>query len=236
MNTPIKYVAQLKHVKEVSLRGSANLNFWEERLARESLVPIAREGKAQVMIVATDSKFKGIKFREVSFSVLASGEIAGLQAEGAYLIRAFNSCRFFAFCERVLFSTPYSHGDVRVATEPTTLIQVSQGPSTVFQAQMKRVEGAPREPATVNEGGWEGPVFLPRRPAATPHDGKFFFVKIGGATQTYPFVPSEDSAVISPMEGNAIQQLADSQFAGESWEIRNDAHHAKSKTLSQARG
>ncbi len=49
------------------------------------------------------------------FSVLVSTSEEGAGGGGAYLVSAFNSCRFFAFCERAFFSTPYHHGDARIS-------------------------------------------------------------------------------------------------------------------------
>ena len=41
MSLGIKYVADLKHVREVSLLGTADLAFWEDRLRGEGLAPAA---------------------------------------------------------------------------------------------------------------------------------------------------------------------------------------------------
>ncbi|MDB6031367.1 MAG: hypothetical protein JWM16_1705 [Verrucomicrobiales bacterium] len=50
MNPTVRYVAEPKHVEEVSLRGTADLPFWQDRLKREGLVPAERQGRAQVLI------------------------------------------------------------------------------------------------------------------------------------------------------------------------------------------
>ena len=103
----MKYVAALNHVREVSLVGAADFGFWKQRLEKEGLEPQETEGKAQILIVGAEAKFRGIRFRELSFSVMVCG--------GMFLIGAFNSSRFFAFCERVFFSTPYYGADVRIS-------------------------------------------------------------------------------------------------------------------------
>jgi hypothetical protein len=41
-----------------------------------------------------------LRFRELSFSVLVSCRAGVADQSGSYLIRAFNSRRRFAFCER----------------------------------------------------------------------------------------------------------------------------------------
>src|SRR5690348_9916827 len=107
MNTSVKWAAQVAHVREVSLLGTADLAFWKDRLLKEDLQPAESDGQAQLLIIAANLKYMGIRFRELSFSVLVSRLEAGVQQDAAYLVRAFNSSRPFAFCERVFFSTPY---------------------------------------------------------------------------------------------------------------------------------
>jgi hypothetical protein len=46
MNNPIKYIAEPKHVREVSLLATADLNYWADRLKVEDLTPAACDGKA----------------------------------------------------------------------------------------------------------------------------------------------------------------------------------------------
>ena len=65
MKTPIKYLAEPKHVREVSLLGTADLDFWKARLEDEDLTPAERDGKAQLLIVAADMRFMGIRFGAV---------------------------------------------------------------------------------------------------------------------------------------------------------------------------
>ena len=110
----IKYVAELAHVREISLLGTADLPYWSARLAEEGLIPATLGGRARVLIVAAESRFKGIRFRELSFSILVAHKATHANEQAAYLVAAFNSRRVFAFCERVLFKTPYSYGDVRI--------------------------------------------------------------------------------------------------------------------------
>ena len=50
MPKKIQYAAQLEHVREVSLRGSADLAYWTERLRAENLVPVAERGRAQSVL------------------------------------------------------------------------------------------------------------------------------------------------------------------------------------------
>src|SRR5438067_2909034 len=176
MNPPIQYAAVLPQVREVSLLGTADLAFWKDRLAKEELVPAETNGQAQVLVIAADSKFMGVPFREVSFSVLVSPPTGRVLPGGAFLVRAFNSCRFFAFCERVWFSTPYDHGEVRVSAAAPVSIRLTHRRQELFRAEM-----SPREPARVGDGGWHGPVYLPARKNGP---GPLFFARLQGHTRT----------------------------------------------------
>jgi hypothetical protein len=229
---PLKYVAEISHVREVSLRGAADSAFWKNKLEHENLILAETDGQAQNMITAADAKYMGMRFREVSFSILTSG-YRGVEVAGAYLLQAFNSNRFFAFCERTLFSTPYSHADVRVSCRPV-FVKCTTTREVIFQADMHADYSAPsREPVRCGVDGWDGPVFLPRGKSRRRCDGKFFIAKITGDTRIYPFLPSEDTMLLSPARGSdVIQSLIDSGFACKEWAVREDATHAKSKTYA----
>jgi hypothetical protein len=232
MNTSIKWAAELAHVREVSLHGTADLAFWKDRLRTEDLLLAAKDGEAQLMIVAADSKYMGVRFRELSFSVLVYREENGRRQDGAYLVRAFNSCRFFAFCERVFFATPYYHGDVRVSASLPAAIHLVRKGEVFFRAEMHTDPSGPsREPSRHGEEGWEGPVFLP-----DSRRGKgLFFARIRGPTRAYPFLPGKDSVMIRPSPGSEVLQvLLDSHFVPKEWVVREDATHAKSKTYKKA--
>ena len=128
MNASVKWTAELTHVREVSLLGTADLASWKERLRKEGLLPAESDDQAQLLITAADAKYMGVRYRELSFSALVSHREAGSPQDAAYLVRAFNSCRLFAFFERVLFSTPYHHGDVRVSCSlPASIHLIKQG-------------------------------------------------------------------------------------------------------------
>src|SRR5262245_55741199 len=69
MKAPVKYVADIAGVREVSLRGSAELGFWQDRLRAPGLTPANLDGAAEILIVAAEMKYAGIRFRELSISV-----------------------------------------------------------------------------------------------------------------------------------------------------------------------
>lgn len=236
MSPSIKYVAELRHVREVSLLGTANLAFWRDRLKRENLYPAEIDGKAQILIAAAAAKFRGVKFTELSFSVLV-GPQAGATTQGAFLVQAFNSSRLFAFFERALFATPYRRGDCRVTASFPASIQLMKDGEVVFSASMKADSSTPRrEPAHRGEDGWEGCVFLPAK-QPEKGSGNLFFARIRGFTQTFPFLESTDSLIIrTSNELQILGLLFESQFAAKEWAIREDATHGKSKTYKRSDG
>ena len=236
MNPRIKYVAELRHVREVSLLGTANLAFWKDRLKQENLFPAETDGKAQILILGADSKFLGVKFRELSFSVLVCRQAGKTHSDGAFLAHALSSCRLFAFFERALFSTPYYHGDCRVSASFPASIQLIKDGGAVFSASMQAGPSAPkREAAHRGEEGWEGCVFLPTKERGKESQGNLFFARVQGLTQTYPFLDSTDTVTIKPSDDiEILRLLIESEFAGKEWTIREDATHAKSKTYKRS--
>jgi hypothetical protein len=229
---PIQYVAVVTPVREVSLLGTADLAFWRDRLRDENVSPAECDGQAQLMICATDAKFMGIRFRELSVSVFVSRHKGAATRDGAYLVHAYNSSRFFAFVERTWFSTPYYHGAVHTDARLPAAIRLTEGGDIVFRAEMAAGPAAAgREPAHSGEGGWEGPVFLPGtgRPGNAP--GLWFYAKLSGHTRSYPFAPSDDVVTFRPSDRHPVfRWLGESAFSGTEWVVRDQATHAKSKT------
>lgn len=227
MPDPIKYVAEPRHVREVSLLGTADLELWRSRLETEGFVPTAREGRAQILIIAADMQFMGVRFQELSVSVLTE-QIAGMPSAGAFLLQAFNSCRLFAYVERRIFGTPYDTGEVTVATDYPALVELKQRNECVVHVQMDKA--MPRMPSSSQEDGWSGPVFLPSQRGRN-RGSRYFFAKVSGHTRTYPF-SSDDMLTIRPGPGSdSLQHLIDSNYKIHEWMIRDDAIHGKSKTF-----
>lgn len=231
----VKWAAQLAHVREVSLHGTAELGFWRERLLPQRLVPAEQDGRARIMITAADGRFRGLRFRELSFSVRVAPPDGATGGDAAFLVHAFNSSRFFAFCERTFFSTPYHYADVRVSATIPASAEVVQKGAVVFSAVMgSDVRSSRREPARSGADGWEGPIFLPEMHANRP--GKYFFGRIGGHTETFPFENPGDSMTLNPQRsGDVLHALIDSAFTADEWHVRTDATHAKSKTYTRTR-
>jgi hypothetical protein len=220
-NKAIRYVAELSHVREVSLLGTTDLTFWRDRLRSEDLIPTEQDGCAQLLIVAAHSKFMGVRFTEVSFSVLVSQAEQGSGRDGAFLVQAFNSSRLFAFCERAFFATPYYHGDCRLSTTSRVSIQIIKGGEVVSARDADR-----------EDLRWGQTVGLAR---LSPSGRNKFFARNIGHTQKYPFLAAEDTVSIKPAPGaEVLQALIDSHFVGKEWAVREDADHAKSKTYRRS--
>ena len=117
-HTDLKYAAFVEHVKEVTLYGTADLDFWTKQSASEGLRPSINNGQAEVLIGATDLKWRGFRFREFTLSIGTQPDRATDPRSGFYLPQAFNSSRLFAFSERALFKTPYAFGAVTSYRSP----------------------------------------------------------------------------------------------------------------------
>ena len=230
---PVKFVAVITHAREVSLLGTADLRFWQDRLRSERLHPIERDGKAQILISAVDARFKGLRFQELSVSIAAGPVDGSAERAGYYLARAFNSRRLFAWVERRMLSTPYYHARVEVDCGLPASIDVADGSRILLGARMTSDGAAGRVPLRSGDEFWEGPLFLPRSGRRADSPGNWFFAKIGGHAQTYAFAAG-DVLTLSPHGSHEIfQSLIDSGFKARDWIIRENATHAKSKTFDR---
>ena len=233
MAEEIKYVAKLSSVTEVSLLGTAELDYWQDRLRPYGLSPVPLDGAAQILVIAAKARFKGIPFCEVSFSVIVSPsqERHALQ-DAACLLRAFNSNRIFAFFERTFYETPYYPAKCENSLDPIS-VKVSSHKEVFFSAQMGSV--GHRKRSQSENDGWYGTIaFIPPK-SLSGAPCKYFIGRLDGQTTTYSYDPSNDSLIIAKDSGISIfSQLAESEFAGKQWIVRASANHAKSKTYSAA--
>jgi len=237
MNTRIKWVAEVFHVREVSLLGTADLGFWRDRLLMEDLTPAEKEGRAQVLIISAEMKWVGIRFREVSFSVVVTPPAKGVHRDAVFLVQAFNSRRLLAISERVFFSTPYDFGDIQLSSSLPCSIQLSTGASVVFKAAMQ-TDGLSTQRVTSFSGrdSWDGPIFIPRKRLREGAPRRVFFGKLSGHTLRYPFEQNNDALTISEKPGcsGVIHALQASHFVAKEWIVRDDATHARSKTYKRS--
>jgi len=227
----VKYVAQVSPVREVSLLGTADLDYWREPLARAEVSPRDEGGRVPLMIGATDTRFMGIRFREFTITIFCRDQ-RGKLPDGAFLAQAYNSVRWFAWVERNVFSTPYDYGVAEVAVEPLASLQLTVGGAVVLRAAMSADNLARRPPAQAASDGFAGPVFLPpKRAGGAPNRLNWFYADIAGETTTYSFDPAHDHLSLRPTPGQPlIQSLVDSRFVATQWAVRSAATHKKSKT------
>jgi hypothetical protein len=228
----IKWVARLERVHDVTLLGSADLAYWRRRLESEELAPANFDGRARITVAVVRSRYMFVPFREISFSVLVEPFDDRCGEQSAFLIQAFNSCRFFAFCERRFFSTPYLHADVNMQAQIPVSVELRIKDGTIFHARMASHDSP--SPVDARMGGWEGIVHLPTLGASRPR--RLFKARISGSTQSIPFLPGRDSLTMKHSAFTALpQRLQDSGFSPELWEIRQAATHMKSVTYTRQR-
>jgi hypothetical protein len=223
----IQYVAEIDHVHEVSLRGEALVQPWAAELAEIGLRPVGANDRVSMMLSATSARFRGVRFREFSISVLACENETG--AEGWYLAHAFNSSRFFAWVERTMFATPYYFGAIEVNAMAPARVHVSAGNGSISVSMQSNSTG--RQPIRSGPEAWEGPLFLPNRIKASAAKPKWFYARLSGDADVYAFAPGKDDVTIGPApQWPALAKLAAADFQGTEWLLRTNAFHAKSRT------
>jgi hypothetical protein len=233
MSTTPRYIAALSNVSEVSLVGTADLAFWKAHLRDAgSLTPAESEGKARLLVSSSAAKFMGVPLAEFSVCVLVVPPVDCGWKDAAYLVHAFNSRRFFALVERVLYSTPYYHGRIDVTAAFPPSVQVRADDGGTYRAALRVGAGkSPPEPSRSGAECWNGPVFLPGRRGGRGTASRVFFAKLQGLTRAFPYAPSRDTVEITPASaGSVFQMLIDSGFQGREWIVREGATHAKSRT------
>lgn len=223
----IRYVARVHGVKELSLVGRVDADYWQSRLRPWGLAPRIESGAARLMVVAASLRWKGAAFREVSFSLLLEPVPGAPLKDAAVLLHAFNTNRFFAFSERFFFSTPYQHARVDLHHTAPRGLRVENPGGTIFAAT---VGEEPRPAPAESHGGQFGPVFLP--PRGDGPSTRYFVADIHGPTRAWAFEASRDTVEIGRPQSDLplITQLRDSGFHGEQWIVRPDAFHGKSGT------
>lgn len=230
-NNNIQWAAQLSNVRDVSVRGFANLNYWTDYLEPYSLKPAVCEDKAEIIIIGGDARFRGVAFRELSFALILDPDHAANCKEAAFLLHAFSSCWCFAFCERVFFSTPYTHANVSLSTSFPASMCIEIGKDDVFRIAMGSGESGLRQPTFSGRDAWEGGVYLPYDPNKKSPSGKMFFSRIQGDARKYSFDLSGDTISIQPVSStDVLAKLVESDFSPHEWITRDSSTHAKSKT------
>lgn len=226
----VKYVAQIEHVREVSLLGTADLTYWRQRMQPLGLVPRDVDGAAQFVVSATNARFKGVRFRELSLALVIE-PVSDCPGEHSYfLMQAFNSCRLFAFIERRLFSTPYLHGEVQSQVELPANVRLNVRGAELLAIEMAK-DLSLRSPQSVAMESWTGPILLPPAKHEPTKVRRWFMAKISGETEVYRFEPAGDTFRMTASPSiPALGWLGESGFMPTTWLLRKDAQHGKSKT------
>lgn len=224
----VRYVAEPKHVREVTLTGTSDFGFWSDYLGPEGLAPVRGGDGAEVVVVAAEMVYLGLRFTEVSFSVRAEW-VGCSDSAGMRLVHAFTSNRLFAWCERTLFGTPYDHGQGRVSVRDPVSVGLEVHGEPVLRAEMGPGE---RPVLRAGDTSWEGPVFLP--PRGTRKEGRVFFGRLKGHAVVRPFAGGDTFRLEASAAGGMLQPLSDSGFQPREWVVRADATHGKSKTYHRA--
>lgn len=227
----MKYGVVVRDVKEVILRGVADRAFWEAHLEVQGLHPaIGADGGAQVHVQTTDTRFRGVLFREGIVSVFTTEEPGGASPDGAYLVGAYSTVRLFAWVERFFFGSPHLHGAI---------------PDGLGGAASTLSIGTPRERAIEGRMGgdgvpgerisecWEGPIFLPRHPGRPREPGRLYYARLEGTHDVYPFREGADEVILHP-GSRAVELLRASDFLPRQWRVGAAGTHARSKSYKRS--
>ena len=226
MSTPPNYPVVVHNVKEVSLYGRADLAYWRAHLQPEGLTPLDDHGQAELLLIAADMVWNGVRFTELSVSVALAQPGSHDQRAGMFLIQAFNSIRWFAWAERTFFQTPYYPAVTRVIVEEPVGFSLYDGETVTLQASLAAATPlASRGPET-----FAGPVYLPRALTRTSKAEKLFFAELSGETAIYTFAADDRLRLAASVRTPVVQWLTDSRFTGKEWHVRAAATHKKSQT------
>jgi hypothetical protein len=230
MDNTVKFIADVKHVKEVILVCDADLAFWREQLKPTGLFPYNCDGKAEIQISATDLRWMVSHTNEFTVSIVVSETAQAHTQDGSYLIYAFNSSGLFAFIERTFFNTPYYPAYIQIDEKVPAHIQLSESSSLIFNAQM----GRSLDPARSQSEMWQGKIFLPNSKGAISTKHRYFIARLGGDTQAFTYSASTDTLEITPSKKHPVfDWLLDSNLTGKEWRLRQDATHSRSATFIQ---
>ena len=233
----MKYIAEVHPVDEVTLIGRADGDYWAQRLAAEDLRLAAVEGQAELMISATNARYLGMPFCELSISLFVQSKQHPGPRGAAYLTHAYNSSRLLAFCERTFFRTPYF--PARLEVRHGDPVSVNMGPADLRLLRLAKAANVAASETAASiarsrdeQGGWQGPIFLP---GVWDRPGDVFFARLTGPTEVYDFSPGEDHWELNPTKDHpAIGALIESRFVPMQWTIRQRATHARTKTFTRA--
>ncbi|NTU62652.1 MAG: hypothetical protein HGB05_04450 [Chloroflexi bacterium] len=203
-NIATKFIVEVQHVKEVTLAAEADLAYWQVRLQNERVFPFNQQGKAALVISATELHSMGRRTREVTIGLIVSERPSADTPDALYLMQAFNSLRSFAWIERTFFATPYDLSRIQVDEHVPVKVRLEDRAGLILNLQMKTNNA----PATLRDEMWQGKIYLPQAE-------KYFVAKLGGRTEDYPFLPDADTLqVFARNEHPVFQWLLESNLVG----------------------
>lgn len=221
---PVKYISEVKNVREICLVGSAKLEFWKTHLGPLRLAPTNVDGTARVFISAVKLKWMGIAFEELSIAIAIDPPDSSTRS--VYLASAFNTSRLLAWCERTFFQTPYEHAQITMQAEQPWSFELRDSSLSTLAVQCQRAA-----PTATVEDDWTVSIFLP--PAGRRLRRTFFQAKLTGPVQVAPFAATAAEFKLRPsVQQPVIQLLIDSHFAPTEWRVRPNAIHARSRTFT----
>ena len=223
--TSQKYQVVVSPVRELSLVGAADINYWTSSLRPFGMHPTVCNGQAELIISAAQMKFWGVRFTELSISIVVSRQEGGESRDGLFLMQAWNSFGPFAFVERNFLHAPYDRGCVTLTGDPPHEFAVAK---TADAEPWVRGSLASRPMLNRDEQWWEGPIFLP---VPRGRQRRYFMARVGGRTATIRFDEAVDSLQIDGLSKYGVfGDLAESDFQAGEWFVRPQAIHCKGKT------
>lgn len=217
MNKDTEYATVVKPVLEVTLICQGYVAPWQRLLTNEEITLPSNQDKVEIILSAVESRYMGVKFRELSCSLR-------IDETQVFLIHAFNSHSLFAFAERTFFRTPYYHGNLEVRSHHIRL--TNQG-KTVLDASLPETESVSHSQEESNQ--WQ--IWLPsalRKQPTIPH---YFNAKLEGYTRYYEMDPQHPVLFMGAGLPPALQPLGESEIIVEKWLVRDRARHSKSQTF-----
>lgn len=215
----VRYLTEIRQVREVGLTGVADLEYWRAILARERLVPYDHNGYALVMVNAVELRWLGIRFRELVMTVRAHEADGGNRANGFFLVEAYNTNALLALSEQIFFATPYVHGDIDISLDDPVYIRHSHRRHVCFNAQ-RAGSGAP---VGFDDSALDAVIYLA--------NGQRYYARLGGRAERHPFSDGHDTLAITPTGmQTGYQYLLESQFRPVEWHMRYNGVHSRTKT------
>ena len=223
----LKYVATVDPVDEFMLMGTADSEFWIQRLAEYDLTPIETEGRTRLVIAFFRSRYLGMPFTEAIISVDAKAN----NRDTFFLVAGFQSNRFFAFTERHHFMTPYHHASINIReTNTTSLIEFKSKAAGSLELSIPLTK-SPR----VDNYDWEGAIHFNH--SKQPHHHLVFGARMRAQRKIYTIEKEKLLVDIQPTPASsALHSLTESEFRPTEYSRCPHALHARTATASPSPG